>query len=132
MLQLKAKVEVEAGCLAAIHAIYLPDGQRLGDSVTLADCDILSDCGWTKELYICKLSKVVIADMVDVSPHELTDAQLANACSTDVGDIIILKGCRQLCVMSCLLGLEQMHELDISGCDSIDATLVAKVIALHT
>jgi hypothetical protein len=131
MLQLKAKVAVEAGCLEAIHTIYLLNGQPLGESVTLADCDILSGCGRVKELYMIKLSKVVIADMVGVSPHELTDAQLAKVCATDVGDIIVLKGCRRLHGVSCLIGLEQMCELDISGCDSIDPTLVAKVIAPH-
>jgi hypothetical protein len=35
--------------------------------------------------------------------------------------------------MSCLVGLEQMQELDISGnCDIEATTTVAKVIAAHT
>jgi hypothetical protein len=60
--------------------------------------------------------------------------QLAEACATDegkAGDIVGLVGCARLCDMSCLVWLEQMQELDISGCTSIDATTVAKVVAEH-
>jgi hypothetical protein len=70
--------------------------------------------------------------MLRVSPGELTDAQLAQACSTDegkAGDLVDLAGCAAIRDMSCLVGLEQMQELNISGCTGIDATTVANVVA---
>jgi hypothetical protein len=128
ILQLKAKVEVEAGLEARTLAIYMPEIERpLGDSVTL------EVCGMPSKLYALKLHKVDIAALVDVRPNELTDTQLAKACLTDevkAGDIVSLRGCEMLYDMSCLLGLEQMQELDISGCFDIEA--VATVIAAHT
>jgi hypothetical protein len=130
ILQLKAKVEVEAGFEARTLAIYMPEiEQPLGENVTL------EVCGMPSKLYALKLQKVDIAALVCVNPHELTDAQLAKVCSTDegkAGDIVSLKGCQRLCDMSCLGGLEQMQELDISGCIDMKATAVAKVIAVHT
>ena len=130
ILQLKAKVEVEAGLEARTLAIYMPEVERpLGDSVTL------EVCGMPSKLYVLKLHKVEIAVLVGVRPNELTDAQLAKACLTDevkAGDIVSLKGCEMLRDMSCLVGLDQMQELDISGCCDIEAaTTVAKVIAAH-
>jgi len=48
------------------------------------------------------------------------------------GDIVSLKGCGMLHDMSCLVGLEQMQELDISGsCDIEAAITVATVIVTH-
>jgi hypothetical protein len=88
------------------------------------------------KLYVLKLHKVDIAALAGVRPNELTDAQLAKACLTDevkAGDIVSLKGCEMLRDMSCLVGLEQMQELDISGCCDIEvATTVATVNAAHT
>jgi hypothetical protein len=87
------------------------------------------------KLYALKLHKIDIAAMVGVLPDELADAQLAKACSTDegkAGDIVSLKDCyRRLSDMSCLVGLEQMQELDISGCATAVADSVAEVIAAH-
>ena len=127
ILQLKAKVEVEAGLKAATLAIYLPEATRpLGQTVTLADC------GLPSMLIAFTLHKIVIADMVGVCPDQLTDVQLAEACLQDegkAGDIVGLTGCETIHDVSCLAGLEQMQELDISGCKNIDATTVAKVVA---
>jgi hypothetical protein len=78
------------------------------------------------------LHKIIIADMLHVSPGELTDAQLAHACSTDevkAGDLVDLAGCAAIQDTSCLVGLEQMQELGISGCTGIDATAVANAVA---
>jgi hypothetical protein len=87
------------------------------------------------KLYAVKLHKINIPALVGVRPNELTDAQLVKSCLTDevkAGDIVSLKGCEMLCDMSCLVGLEQMQELDISGCCDIEAaTTVATVIAAH-
>ena len=125
--QLKAKVEVESGLKAAALAIYLPEvAQPLGQNVTLADC------GLPSVLIALTLHKIAIANMLDVSPGQLTDAQLAQACSTDegkAGDLVDLTGCAAIREMSCLVGLEQMQELNISGCTGIDATSVATVVA---
>ena len=131
ILQLKAKVEVEAGLEARTLAIYMPEIERpLGESATL------EGCGMPSKLYMLKLHEVDIAALAGVRPNELTDAQLAKACLTDevkAGDIVSLKGCEMLRDMSCLVGLEQMQELDISGCCDIEAaTTVATVIAAHT
>ena len=139
ILQLKVKVEVEAGLKARTLAIYMPEIERpLGESATL------EGCGMPSKLYVLKLHEVDIAALVDVRPNQLTDAQLAKACLTDeikAGDIVSLKGCGLLRDMSCLVGLEQMQELDISGCHVAmgrypswieAATTVAKVIAAHT
>jgi hypothetical protein len=126
-VELKVKVEVEAGLKAATLAIYLPEVDRpLAESITLVGC------GLPAKLYTLTLHKVVIADMVGVSPDRLTDAQLTAACSTaevKAGDIVSLAGCAGLRDMSCLVSLEQMQELDISTCKSIDASTVAKVVA---
>jgi hypothetical protein len=131
IMQPKAKVEVEVGLEARILAIYMPEIERpLGESVTLGVC------GMPSKLYALKLHKVNIAALVGVLPDELTDAQLAKACLTDevkAGDIVSLKDCGMLRDMSCLVGLEQMQELDISRCCDIKvATTAAKVIAAHT
>ena len=127
ILQLKAKVEVEAGLKAVTLAIYLPEATRpLGQNVTLADCALPS------MLIAFTLHKIIIADMVGVCPDQLTDVQLAEACLKDegkAGDIVGLTGCDTIHDVSCLVGLEQMQELDISGCKNIDATTVAKVVA---
>jgi hypothetical protein len=134
ILQLKAKVEVEAGLLAATLSIYLPEVDRpLGQTTTLMDCSLPS------KLYVITLHKVVIAEIMGVSPKQLKDAQLAEACLTaegKAGDIVCLAGCGALRDMSCLVQLEQMQELDISRCNGIDdngtdATTIAKVIADH-
>jgi hypothetical protein len=45
------------------------------------------------------------------------------------GDNVCLAGCGALHNMSCLIGLEQLQELDISRCDGVDVTTVAKVAA---
>jgi hypothetical protein len=131
IMQLKAKVGVEAGLEARTLAIYMPEIERpLGESVTL------EGCGMPSKLYALKLHKIDIAALVGARPDELTDTQLAKACLTDevkAGDIVSLKGCEMLRNMSCLVGLEQMQELDISGCCDIEAaTTVAKVIEAHT
>jgi hypothetical protein len=124
-------VEVEAGLEARTRAIYMPEIERpLGESVTL------EVCGMPSELYALKLHKVDIVALVGVRPDELTDAQLAKACLSDevkAGDIISLEGCEMLRDMSCLVGLEQMQELNFSGCCDVEAaTTVATMIAAHT
>jgi hypothetical protein len=78
ILQLKVKVEVEAGLEARTLAIYMPEIERpLGESVTL------EGCGMPSKLYALKLHSVDIAVLVGVFPRQLTDAHLANACLTD-------------------------------------------------
>jgi hypothetical protein len=115
--QLKAKVAVESGLTAAALAIYLPEvAQPLGQNVTLADC------GLPFVLIALTLHKIAVANMLDISPGHLTDAQLAQACSTDegkAGDLVDLAGCAAIRDTSCLVGLQQMQELNISGCTGI-------------
>jgi hypothetical protein len=44
-------------------------------------------------------------------------------------DIIDLQACHLLTDVGCLGGLEQMQELNISGCESLDADSICAVIA---
>ena len=76
------------------------------------------------ELYAIVLQRVVIADAAGVPASELTDRQLESACSPDGTDIVILRGCEQVHKMSCLIQMEQMQVLDISGCIGMDAATV--------
>jgi hypothetical protein len=128
--ELKSKVGERSELDASILAIYLVGEERpLGENVTL------EGCGLPSELYAVMLWKVNIAELVSVPSHELTDEQLVEACLTDEGkgwDIVTLTGCRRLRNMTCLEGLVQMQQIDISGCDHIAAaTTVASVIAEH-
>ena len=122
MLQLKAKVEIEAGLKAETFLLYLPSKEEpLGESQTV------SACGMPSELYAVMLQKVVIADAAGVPASALTDEQLEKACSSpeaQAGDIIVLAGCPQIRNLSCLVRLESAHTLDISGCTGMKAATV--------
>ena len=122
MAQLKAAVETEGGGKAEALALYLPSTEEpLGESTTV------SACGMPSELYTVTLQTVVIADVVGVPAWRMTDEQLEKACASpqaQAGDIIILKGCSQLCNLSCLVWLESTHALDISGCTGMEAATV--------
>ena len=122
MLQLKAKVEIEAGLKAETFSLYLPSQEEpLGESQTV------SACGMPSELYAIMLQKVVIADAAGVPASALTDEQLEKACASpqaQAGDIIILKGCSQLRNLSCLVWLESTQVLDISNCEGVLAATV--------
>ena len=118
-MQLKAKVEIEAGLKTETFSLYLPSAEKpLGESQTV------SACGMPTELYAIVLQRVVIADAAGVPASELTDGQLESACSPDGTDIVILRGCEQVHKMSCLIQMEQMQVLDISGCIRMDAATV--------
>ena len=127
MLQLKAKVEIEAGLKAETFLLYLPSQEEpLGESQTV------SACGMPSELYAIMLQKVVIADAAGVPASALTDEQLEKACASpqaQAGDIIILKGCSQLRNLSCLVRLESTQVLDISDCKA-EATATAPIAEL--
>ena len=122
MLQLKAKVEIEAGLKAETFSLYLPSQEEpLGESQTV------SACGMPSELYAIILQKVVIADAAGVPASALTDEQLEKACSSpeaQAGDIIVLAGCLQLRNLSCLVWLESTQVLDISNCEDVLAATV--------
>ena len=122
MLQLKAKVEIEAGLKAETFSLYLPSQEEpLGESQTV------SACGMPSELYAIMLQKVFIADAAGVPASALTDEQLEKACSSpeaQAGDIIVLAGCPQVRNLSCLVWLESTHALDISGCTGMAAATV--------
>lgn len=144
VLQLKVKVEYEGGLTAETLSLCLPSAEQpLGESITVSACDMPT------ELYAVILQKVVIADIAPDAAAggggggvagvgffgfgapaqgvKLTDEQLQKACASpeaQAGDIIILKGCSQLCNLSCLVELEGMQALDISGCTGMDATTV--------
>ena len=122
MAQLKARVETEGGDKAEALALYLPSTEEpLGESTTV------SACGMPSELYAVTLQTVVIADVAGVPAASMTDEQLEKACASpqaQAGDIIILKGCSQLCNLSCLVWLESTHTLDISGCTGMKAATV--------
>ena len=122
MAQLKARVETEGGDKAEAVALYLPSTEEpLGESTTVGAC------GMPSELYAVTLQTVVIADVAGVPAATMTDEQLDEACAStqaQAGDIIILKGCSQLCNLSCLVWLESTQVLDISNCEGVLATTV--------
>ena len=122
VLQLKAKVEIEAGLRAETFSLYLPSKEEpLGESQTV------SACGMPSELYAVVLQTVVIADAAGVPASALTDEQLEKACASPEaqgGDIIVLAGCKQIRNLSCLVWLESVQILDISGCTGMDASTV--------
>ena len=122
VLQLKAKVEIQAGLKAETFSLYLPSTEEpLGENQTV------STCGYPTELYAIMLQKIVIADAAGVPASELTDDQLEKACSSpeaQAGDIVVLAKCQQLCKFGCLVWLEATQVLDISGCTGMDAATV--------
>ena len=122
VLQLKAKVEIQAGLKAETFSLYLPSTEEpLGESTTV------SACGMPSELYAVTLQMVAIADVAGVPAVSMTDEQLEKACASpqaQAGDIIILKGCSQLCNLSCLIWLESTQVLDISDCEDVLAATV--------
>jgi hypothetical protein len=128
--QLKDKVEKQTGLEATTLALILPSsGRPLGESETL------ESCGFPSDLCAVVLNTVnIAADVAHVSPHELTDSQLANACSSpegQAGDIIHLNGCEQIHDVSCLAKIVQMQVLDITGCHTVDAATLVTMIAAH-
>jgi hypothetical protein len=128
--QLKNTVERQTGLEATTLALILPSsGRPLGESETL------ESCGFPSDLCAVVLNTVdIAADVAHVSPHELTDSQLAEACSSpegQAGDIIHLNGCKQIHDVSCLAKIVQMQVLDITGCDTIDISSLVKMIAAH-
>ena len=118
-MQLKAMAEAEGGIKAETVALYLPSKEEpLGESITV------SACGMPSELYAVTLKVVVIADAAGVPAVSMTDEQLEKACASpqaQAGDIIILKGCSQLCNLSCLIQLESTQVLDITDCKAMAA-----------
>jgi hypothetical protein len=128
--QLKIKIESQTGLKATTLSLILPSsGRPLGESETL------ESCGSPSDLCAVVLNTVNLAtDVARVSPHELTDSQLAEACSSaegQAGDIIHLNGCKQILNVSCLAKIVQMQVLDITGCDTIDAATLVTMIAAH-
>ena len=75
MLQLKAKVEIQAGLKVETFSLYLPSAEE-----PLGESQIIDACGMPSELYAIMLQKVVIADIVGVSASILADEQLEKAC----------------------------------------------------
>ena len=120
MFQVKAKVEVQAGLKAEICSLYLESAEEpLGEHTTV------SMWGMPTKLIAVTLHKVVVAEAAGVAAGELTDEQLGSACSSPDGkDIVILRGCEQVHKMNCLIQMEQMQVLDISGCIGMDAATV--------
>jgi hypothetical protein len=128
--QIKAKVEAEAGFAPEMMSLLSPTCDRpLGKNETLGSC------GLPSELFAVILHKVNIAsDIAGVAPRLLIDGQLVEACATaegKAGDVIDVIGCTQLRDLTCLLSLENMQVLDVSGCTNIDATALGAVLATH-
>ena len=98
----------------------MPSAEKpLGESQTVGACSMPT------ELYAIVLQRVVIADAAGVPASELTDRQLESACSSPDGkDIVVLRGCERVHKMNCLIKMEQMQVLDISGCIGMDAATV--------
>ena len=119
------KVEVATGLKMETFTLYLQSREK-----PLGANEVLAASHEPSELHLLMLQKVELAAVAGVPAAQLTDEQLAQACSSPEaqGDIIVLNGCSQICDMSCLAKLEQMQVLDISGCSSMDGTSLATAI----
>ena len=120
------KVEVETGLKMETFALYLLSSVKpLGANEVLAAAN-----GEPSELHLLVLQKVELAAVAGVPAAQLTDEQLAQACSSPEaqGEIIALNGCSQISDMSCLAQLEQMQVLDVTGCSSMDGSTLASAI----
>ena len=92
--QLKENIEQDAGLKAETLALYRP-----ATEMPLGEYKSILSCSLPAELYAVVLQKVDIAAVAGVRPSQLTDAQLEASCASAEanGDIIILKGCSNLC-----------------------------------
>jgi hypothetical protein len=129
--EVKVKVEAKGGLTGATLSLYLARAEQ-----PLRDWETLKSCGLPAELYAFVLQKVGIAKDIARVPREcLNDNTLkkqftiqsrADACKG--ADIIDLQACYMLKDVGCLSGLAQMQELNISGCESLDAESICTVI----
>ena len=120
------KVEVATGLKMETFTLNLLSSEKpLGANEVLAAAS-----GKPSELYLVVLQKVELAAVIGVPAAQLTDEQLAQACSSPEaqGEIIALNGCSQIRNMRCLAWLEQMQVLDVTGCSSMDVTTLASAI----
>ena len=120
------KVEVATGLKMETFALYLLSSEKpLGANEVLAAAS-----GEPSELHLLVLQKVELAAVAGVPAAQLTDEQLAQACSSPEaqGEIIALNGCSQISDMSCLAQLEQMQALDVTGCSSMDVSTLASAV----
>ena len=120
------KVEVATGLKMETFTLNLLSSEKpLGANEVLAAAS-----GKPSELYLVVLQKVELAAVIGVPAAQLTDEQLAQACSSPEaqGEIIALNGCSQISDMSCLAQLEQMQALDITGCSSMDVSTLASAV----
>jgi hypothetical protein len=122
--ELKVSIEAEAGLVPALTQLIHPESQlELQDHLTLEDAGIPSEqalAAGVIQLYAQKLKKVVVADELQVAPHEVTDSELAVLCDSikdDPPDILVLCGCFRVTNISCLMQLSTISHLDISSCD---------------
>ena len=120
------KVEVATGLKMETFTLYLQSSKKpLGANEVLAAAS-----GEPSELHLLVLQKVELAAVIGVPAAQLTDEQLAQACSSPEaqGEIIALNGCSQISDMSCLAQLEQMQALDVTGCSSMDVSTLASAV----
>ena len=120
------KVEVATGLKMETFTLNLLSSEKpLGANEVLAAAS-----GKPSELYLVVLQKVELAAVIGVPAAQLTDEQLAQACSSPEaqGEIIALNGCSQISDMSCLAQLEQMQALDVTGCSSMDVSTLASAV----
>ena len=124
--QVKAAVERRTGRAAAALALCLPsEAEPLGDHRTLVSC------GLPAELCAVVLQRVDVAEVVGVPAHQLTDHELARACAMPTvrgGDVVSIRGARNLVDASALGTLAQVQTLDLAGCYRLDARSVADAI----
>ena len=119
------KVEVATGLKMETFTLYLLSSEK-----PLGANEVLAASSEPSELHLLVLQKVELAAVAGVPAAQLTNEQLAQACSSPEaqGEIIALNGCSQISDMSCLAQLEQMQVLDATGCSSMDGTTLASAI----
>ena len=119
------KVEVATGLKMETFTLYLQSREK-----PLGANEVLAASGEPSELHLLMLQKVELAAVAGVPAAQLTDEQLAHACSSPEaqGEIIALNGCSGIRDMGCLAQLEQMQVLDVTGCSSMDGSTLASAI----
>ena len=119
------KVEVATGLKMETFTLYLLSSEK-----PLGANEVLAASNEPSELHLLVLQKVELAAVAGVPAAQLTDEQLAQACSSPEaqGEIIALNGCSQISDMSCLAQLEQMQALDVTGCSSMDVSTLASAV----
>ena len=126
---IKTNVEAHTGMAADTLQLSLPD-QEVQDHQKLFGLQT-----FPLEIYAMPRKRVVVADGVQ-SGTQMTSIELQHFCANNpdaqTADILVLKNCTRVVeVHQALSALEQVQELDLSGCTGIRAESLGTLLASH-